>query len=95
MPGTYGQEATLQVLRGAALKFYQQQKLTHLSRNTVDTIQQLARMLRELQDRLLLDSHPSTQQLAAIHNLSQLMERVDQETKVLTDQNLPPDEKNS
>jgi type II secretory ATPase GspE/PulE/Tfp pilus assembly ATPase PilB-like protein len=91
MPGTYGQEATLQVLRGAALKFYQQQKLTHLSRNTIETIQQLARMLRELQDRLLLDSDPNMQQLKAINNLSQLMERVDREIKILTDQNLPPE----
>lgn len=89
MPGTYGQEATLQVLRGAALKFYQQQKLTHLSRNTVETIQQLVRMLRELQDRLLLDSDPNVHQLEAINNLSQLMERVDQEIKILTDQNWP------
>lgn len=31
MPGIYGEEATLQVLRGAALKFYQQQQLTRLS----------------------------------------------------------------
>jgi hypothetical protein len=91
MPGTYGQEATLQVLRGAALKFYQQQKLTHLSRNTLETVQQLSRMLRELQERLLLDANPNSEQLEAINNLNQLMERVDQQTKILTAQSLPPE----
>ncbi len=35
MPGIYGEEATLQVLRGAALKFYQQQQLNRLSRDTL------------------------------------------------------------
>jgi type II secretory ATPase GspE/PulE/Tfp pilus assembly ATPase PilB-like protein len=89
MPNSHGQEATLQVLRGAALKFYQQQKLTHLSRSTIETIKQLSKMLHELQNRLMLDTDPTHEQLAAIRNLNRLMERIDQETKILAAQNLP------
>jgi len=92
MPNSHGQEATLQVLRGAALKFYQQQKLTHLSRSTLEAIKQLSQMLHELQDRLMLDSNPTHEQLTAIENLNQLMERIDQETKILAAQNLPSED---
>lgn len=57
MPGMYGEEATLQVLRGAALKFYQQQQLTRISRDALGTSQQLSYKVRELQQRLALDSN--------------------------------------
>ncbi|HLO86105.1 MAG TPA: pilus assembly protein PilB [Nostocaceae cyanobacterium] len=86
MPGTYGEEATLQVLRGAALKFHQQQQLTHLSRNTLDTVQRLSQMLRELQQRLRLESDLNQQQVEALVNLSRLVENLDQQIKILTDQ---------
>jgi type II secretory ATPase GspE/PulE/Tfp pilus assembly ATPase PilB-like protein len=84
MPGTYGEEATLQVLRGAALKFHQQQQLTHLSRNTLDVVQRLSLMLRELQQRLLLDAELNQPQMEALANLSQLVENLDQQIKILT-----------
>ncbi len=55
MPGSYGEEATLQVLRGAALKFYQQQQVIHLSRDIIGISQQLSHKLHELNQRLLLN----------------------------------------
>lgn len=93
MPGTYGEEATLQVLRGAALKFHQQQQLTHLSRNTLDTIQRLSLMLRELQRRLLLDSDVNPQQVEALGNLNHLVETLDQQIKVLTNSTNPSEKR--
>jgi type II secretory ATPase GspE/PulE/Tfp pilus assembly ATPase PilB-like protein len=94
MPGIYGEEATLQVLRGAALKFYQQQQLTHLSRDTLAIIKQLSFMLHELQERLLPHSHLNPEQLEALATLNRLIESLDQQIKILTTPlNLPKDSK--
>lgn len=84
MPGVHGEEATLQVLRGAALKFYQQQQLTHLSRDTLGITKQLSFMLHELQERLVLHSQPKSEQLEAINTLNRLVENLDQQIKILT-----------
>ncbi|MGD1905394.1 MAG: hypothetical protein ACFB0C_05290 [Leptolyngbyaceae cyanobacterium] len=51
MPGTHGEEATLQVLRGTALKFYQQQQIDKLGRDALDAAQTLQRRLNEIRDR--------------------------------------------
>lgn len=56
MPGTYGEEATLQVLRGAALKFHQQQQLSHLSEDAMKLAQLLQRKVHEIKDRSRLIS---------------------------------------
>ncbi|MBV9387985.1 MAG: hypothetical protein JOZ78_16300 [Chroococcidiopsidaceae cyanobacterium CP_BM_ER_R8_30] len=52
MPGEHGEQATLQVLRGAALKFYQRQQLTSLSRDGLAITRQLLRKVNELQKRV-------------------------------------------
>lgn len=56
MPGNYGEEATLQVLRGAALKFHQQQHLSHLSEDAMKLAQLLQRKVHEIKDRSRLIS---------------------------------------
>ena len=58
MPGVYGEQATLQVLRGAALKFYQQRQVSHLSRDAVAIARQLLRKMNELQKRIQLNGTP-------------------------------------
>ncbi|MBN3959912.1 pilus assembly protein PilB [Nostoc sp. NMS8] len=96
MPGIYGEEATLQVLRGAALKFYQQQQLTRLSRDTLGISQQLSFKLHELQERLLLNPILDSQQLEALVTLNQLVKNLDQQIKILAlDSNLPTNSKSS
>ncbi len=90
MPGVYGEEATLQVLRGAALKFYQQQQLTHLSRDTLGVTKQLSFMLHEMQERLTLNTYHNPQQLEALTTLNQLVDNLDQQIKILTDYNYLP-----
>ncbi|MGF1522625.1 MAG: hypothetical protein ACFBSF_09950 [Leptolyngbyaceae cyanobacterium] len=51
MPNAHGEEATLQVLRGTALRFYQQQQIDKLGRDALDAAQTLSRRLDEIRDR--------------------------------------------
>jgi type II secretory ATPase GspE/PulE/Tfp pilus assembly ATPase PilB-like protein len=90
MPGIYGEEATLQVLRGAALKFYQQQQLARLSRDVLGISQQLSLKLHELHQRLMLNPSPPSEQLEALLSLNRLVENLDQQIKILSVSNEPP-----
>lgn len=83
MPGIYGEEATIQVLRGAALKFYQQQQLHRLSRDTLVMTKQLSFKLHELGQRLLLNPGIQSEQLKAVVALSQLVENLDKQINLL------------
>ena len=51
MPGKHGEEATLQVLRGAALRFHQRQQLSKLKRDALGIAKQLQTKLNEIRDR--------------------------------------------
>ncbi|MEH1998220.1 MAG: pilus assembly protein PilB [Nostoc sp.] len=90
IPGIYGEEATLQVLRGAALKFYQQQQLARLSRDALGISQQLSFKLHELQERFLLNSSLDSQQSEAMVALNQLVKNLDQQIKILVLESNPP-----
>lgn len=85
MPGMYGEEATLQVLRGAALKFHQQQQLARLSRDAIGISQQLSHKLHELQQRLVLNRNTNPGQLKALTALNRLLDDLDNQIKILTD----------
>jgi type II secretory ATPase GspE/PulE/Tfp pilus assembly ATPase PilB-like protein len=96
MPGIYGEEATLQVLRGAALKFYQQQQLTRLGRDALGISQQLSFKLHQLQERLLLNPSLDSQQLEALFALNQLVKNLDKHIKILAlSRNSPTNSKSS
>jgi type II secretory ATPase GspE/PulE/Tfp pilus assembly ATPase PilB-like protein len=85
IPGVYGEEATLQVLRGAALKFYQQQQLARLSRDALGISQQLSYKLHELQQRLVHNrNEENAEQVEAFTTLNKLLNNLDQQIKVLT-----------
>ncbi len=90
MPGMYGEEATLQVLRGAALKFYQQQQLSRLSRDALSISQQLSYKLHELQERILVNRNVNSSQLEAFNALNNLLQNLDQHIKKLTIENSEP-----
>lgn len=83
MPGTYGEEATLQVLRGAALKFYQQQQLENLSRDALNIAQQLQQKVNEIRDRTNLDPSLNTDKLEALPALDELLQNVEEQIKYL------------
>jgi type II secretory ATPase GspE/PulE/Tfp pilus assembly ATPase PilB-like protein len=84
MPGMYGEEATLQVLKGAALKFYQQQQLSRLGRDALGISQQLSFKLHELQERLLQSRNTSGEQFEALTALNRLLNNLDSQIKNLT-----------
>ena len=62
IPGKYGEEATLQILRGKALKFYQQQQMDKLGQEVLQLAQKLERKLKQLSARSHFNS-------ASIENL--------------------------
>ncbi|BAZ07439.1 hypothetical protein NIES3974_41020 [Calothrix sp. NIES-3974] len=86
MPGMYGEEATLQVLRGAALKFYQQQQLAKLSNNALGISQQLSHKLHELQARMLKNPNVSPDQIEALSVLNRLLYNLDNQIENFTDE---------
>ncbi|WP_414623584.1 pilus assembly protein PilB [Calothrix sp. CCY 0018] len=86
MPGMYGEEATLQVLRGAALKFYQQQQLSHISRDALGASQELSYKVRELHQRLAANKPDlNTEQIKALESLNGLVKNLDRQLRILTD----------
>ncbi len=85
MPGMYGEEATLQVLRGAALKFYQQQQLSRISRDALGISQQLSYKLHELQERMLSSRNVNTERLETLSVLNKLLTNLDNQIKTLTE----------
>ncbi|MBE9040164.1 hypothetical protein IQ235_05080 [Oscillatoriales cyanobacterium LEGE 11467] len=83
--GDCGEEGTLQVLRGAALKFYQQQKIADLSREALMTAQQLHKRLYEIRqysDRHT-NTHLSPQQLEVLPAIEQILRLVAKEMDTL------------
>ncbi|MBD2666388.1 hypothetical protein B6N60_04246 [Richelia sinica FACHB-800] len=91
MSGDYGEEATIQVLKGSALKFYHQQQMGFLSRDTLETVQKLRCLLNELQERFLPDFELSPQQSEALASLNPLMENLDQQVRILLSNNSLPE----
>ena len=79
MPGDHGEEATLQILRGAALKFYQQQQMDNLGRDALGAAHDLQQRLDDLKSKAQrnLDVQDDTKQktLPAIMNLLKQMEQ--------------------
>ena len=78
MPGNYGEEATLQVLRGAALRFYQQQQLSVLNQDAMRLAEQLQRKVNEIRDRTRL-----APTLVDISALELLLKSVDEQLETL------------
>lgn len=79
MPGTNGEEATLQVLRGAALKFYQRQKMEKLGLDALKLAQQLQQKLNEIRARSGRYPIP----LEALPALNQLLRGVDKQLEAI------------
>jgi selenocysteine lyase/cysteine desulfurase len=80
MPGNRGEEATLQVLRGAALRFYQQQQLSHLSQDALGLAEQLQKKVNQIRDRTRLVPKSKLENLPV---LDKLLKDVEQEIKSL------------
>ncbi len=84
MPGQHGEEATLQVLKGTALKFYRQKQIERLSNESLKMTQRLSHKLHQLQNRLTLNSNANSEKLTALHQLDKLIDNLDYQIKILT-----------
>ncbi|MEG5042269.1 MULTISPECIES: GspE/PulE/PilB domain-containing protein [unclassified Microcoleus] len=73
------EEATLQVLRGAALRFYQQQQLSTLSRDALRLAEELQRKVNQIRDRTRL----SPGHLEGLPALEQVIRNVDDQIEAL------------
>lgn len=77
MAGSHGEEATLQVLRGAALKFYQQQQIKQMGQDALGVAQTLQKRIckiREQAGQSLTIEPPSARTLEALRHLLKTME---------------------
>lgn len=82
MPVGGGEEATLQVLRGAALRFYEQQQLSTLSRDALRLAQELQRKVNQIRDRTRLAPLP----LEGLPALEEVIRNVDYQIEALMNQ---------
>ncbi|MCL6435749.1 MAG: hypothetical protein K6T90_16355 [Leptolyngbyaceae cyanobacterium HOT.MB2.61] len=83
MPGNYGEEATVQVLRGAALKFYQQQQLANLSRDALSIAQDLQQKVNEIRIRTRFYPMLTADQLSILPALDKVLKSVEQQLDAL------------
>lgn len=81
MHGTHGEEATLQVLRGVALKFYQRQQLEKLGQDALRLAQQLQRKLGEIRDR----SYRCPLPLETLPALNQQLQSLDEQLEAIAE----------
>lgn len=83
MPTSQGEEATLQVLRGAALRFYQQQQIASLSRDALGIAKELQQKVDELRLRSRSYSALTPEQLSILPALDEVLQSVGQQLEVL------------
>lgn len=86
MPGTHGEEATLQVLRGAALKFYQQQQIDKMERDALTMAQGLQQRLNEIRDRARRDLNFASTQADTLPALIDLLKHMEVQVRDMLSQ---------
>lgn len=88
IPGDHGEEATLQVLRGAALRFYQQQQISALGRDALSMAKQLQNKVNEIRDRAQADPGLFDAKVETLPALSQLLHHIEEQLKLLQGSNI-------
>jgi type II secretory ATPase GspE/PulE/Tfp pilus assembly ATPase PilB-like protein len=76
MLSQHGEEATLQVLRGAALRFYERQQLTKLKRDALGIAKQLQTKLNEIRDRAYAEPGLAGAKFESLPVLNQLLQSI-------------------
>ncbi len=79
MPTQHGEEATLQVLRGAALKFYQQQQINRLEKDALSIAKQLQNKLNEIRTKAYSDPSLTEVRLESLPKLMELLQSMEQQ----------------
>lgn len=75
-PRSEGEDATLQILRGTALRFYQQQQASSLSRDTLTVARQLQRKVQELHRRSYSTLPINSDELGVMPELQEVLQTV-------------------
>ncbi|TVQ17377.1 MAG: hypothetical protein EA367_17885 [Leptolyngbya sp. DLM2.Bin15] len=83
MPSKHGEEATVQVLRGAALKFYQQQQLSRLGRDALSIAKQLQFKVNEIRERALSEPGLVQARMEALASLSDMLRTIEHQVEDL------------
>jgi type II secretory ATPase GspE/PulE/Tfp pilus assembly ATPase PilB-like protein len=79
MQGNYGEQATLQVLRGKASQFHENQRLAKLKQDTVTLVQQLQVKLRNIHALAEQDTIPGQDEHRELEQLYDALNRLDQD----------------
>lgn len=91
MPSKHGEEATVQVLRGAALKFYQQQQLSRLGRDALSIAKQLQFKVNEIRERALSEPGLVQARMEALASLSEMLRTIEHQVEDLQGVDPPKD----
>lgn len=83
MPGKHGEEATLQVLRGAALKFYERQIINRLGRDALGLAYKLQQQLNEIRSRARDELSVQPLDVESLPALRELLRQLDQQIQDL------------
>ena len=84
MHSRYGEEGTLQVLRGAALKFYEKKQIDRLGKDALSIAQQLQRKLETIRtDRDNLEAATETTENSTLSELSHILDSLNETLKKL------------
>ena len=75
-PRSEGEDATLQILRGTALRFYQQYQVSSLSRDTLTVARELHRKVEELHRRSHSATSINSDELAVMPEIQELLQTV-------------------
>ena len=84
IPGKHGEQATLQVLRGAALTFYQQQQVARIGQDAVSTAKRLQVKISELRSRLEAYPRVSNPEQASLPELKQMLLNLEKQVDALS-----------
>lgn len=79
MPGQHGEEATVQVLRGAALKFHQRQQLGRLEKDAITMAKQLQNKLNEIRTKAYADPDLIEARVESLPKLLDLLKGIEQQ----------------
>ena len=77
MPGKNGEDATLQVLRGAALKFYQQQQIDKLSHDALGIAQKLQHQISQIRERGRQNLNLSVVRVETLPAIAELLKQME------------------
>jgi type II secretory ATPase GspE/PulE/Tfp pilus assembly ATPase PilB-like protein len=90
VPGTYGEEGNLQVLRGAALKFHQQQQVTMQLQESLTTAQSLQQQINTIRTRMQFYPVTTSEQQSILSTLVDLLKSVQQQIHTIGTMKVDP-----